>query len=159
MTKLLSGKKFPQNVRALRLVVEELLRSISEQSESDDEMLSILEERARVSRTAKLWVNCHVQPVLIMMLFIRAEREAEWPLHLLAVKLIMPSFFVAGHLNYARYGLYYLSSVERLPDDILVQFMKGEHVMRHQAGIRNGMWSDMFMRILLCAMGMDQGAL
>ena len=53
-----------------RRVVEESLRSISEQSESYDEMLSILEERARVSRTGKLWVNCLVQPVLIMMLFI-----------------------------------------------------------------------------------------
>ena len=29
VTKLLSGKNFPQNVRGLRLVVEELLRSIS----------------------------------------------------------------------------------------------------------------------------------
>ena len=108
-------------------------------------MLCILEERARISGTAKLWINCLVQPVLIMMLlFIRAEREAEWPLHLLAVKLMMPYFFAGGHLNYARYGLYDLSLMERLPDDILVQFMKGEHVMRHQAGIWNGMWSDMF---------------
>ena len=126
VTKLLSGKNFPQNVRALRLVVEELHRSISEQSESY-EMLSILEERERVSRTAKLWVNCLAQSVLIMMLFIRAEREAEWPLHLLAVKLIMPYFFATGHLNYARYGLYYPSSVERLPDDILVQFMNSSN--------------------------------
>ena len=131
VTKLLSGKNFPQNVRALRLVVKELLRSIGEQSESYDEMLSILEKRARVSRTAKLWVDCLVKPVLIMMLFIRAEREAEWPLHLLAAKLMMPYFFAAGHPNYARYGLYYLASMERLPDDILVQFMKGEHLMRH----------------------------
>ena len=159
VTKLLSGKNFPQNVRALRLVVEELLRSISEQIESYDEMLSILEERARVSRTAKLWVNWLVQPVLIMMLFIWAEREAEWPLHLLAVKLMRPYFFAAGHLNYARYGLYYLSSMERLPDDILVQFMKGEHVMRHQAGIWNGMWSDMFIETTFMRYGHGPGGL
>ena len=158
VTKLLSGKNFPQNVRALRLVVEELLRSISEQSESY-EMLSILEERGRVSRTAKLWVNCLAQSVLIMMLFIRAEREAEWPLHLLAVKLIIPYFFAAGHLNYARYGLYFLSSMERLPDDILLQFMKGEHVMRHQAGIWNGMWSDMFVETTFMCYGHGPGGL
>ena len=159
MTKLLSGKNFPQNVRALRLAVEELLHSISEQSESYDEMLSILEERARVSRTAKLWVNCLVQPVLIMMLFIRAEREAEWPLHLLVVKLMMPYFFAAGHLNYMRYGLYYLSSMQRLPDDILVQFMKGEHVMRHQAGMWNGMWSDIFIETTFMCYGHGPGGL
>ena len=159
VTKLLSGKNFPQNVRALRLVVEELLCSISEQSESYDEMLSILEERARVSRTGKLWVNCLVQPVLIMMLFIGAEREADWSLHLLAVKLMMPYFFAAGHLNYARYGLYYLSSMEKLPDDILVQFMKEEHVMRHQAGIWNGMWSDMFIETTFMCYGHGPGGL
>ena len=76
--------------------------------------------------------------VLIMMLFIRAEREAEWPLHLLVVKLMMPYFFSAGHLNYARYGLYYLSSMERLPDDILVQFMEGRTCK--EASSRNMEW-------------------
>ena len=92
-----------------------------------------------------------------MMLFIRAEREAEWPLHLLVVKLMMPYLFAPGHLNYARYGLYYLSSMERLPDDILVQFMKGEHVMRHQAGIWNGMWSDMFIETTFMHYGHGPG--
>ena len=75
-----------------------------------------------------------------MMLFCRAEKEADWPLHLRAVSLMIPYFFAAGHHNYARYGLYYLRSSEAMPDEICRQFLQGEHVTRHLAGAWNGMW-------------------
>lgn len=80
-----------------------------------------------------------------MMMFVRAEREGDWPLHLWAVQEMMPYFFAAGHHHYARYGLYYLRSMERLPVEILEKFLKGEHVMRHKPGIWNGIWSDMYI--------------
>ena len=80
-----------------------------------------------------------------MMLFVRAERVADWSLHLCAVTAMTPYFFAAGHINCSRYGLYYLRSMEYLPEDILSGFLKGQHVMRHQAGLWNGMWSDMFI--------------
>ena len=37
--------------------------------------MQILEKIADQSRTAKLWLNCLIKPVLTMMLFVRAERE------------------------------------------------------------------------------------
>lgn len=79
------------------------------------------------------------------MLYVRAEREGDWPLHLEAVKLMMPYFFELGHVNYARYGLFYLRSMEVLPGDALQHSMKGSHVMRHTQGLWNGIWSDMFI--------------
>ena len=51
--KMLSGKKFPQNVRALRLAEEELLCSVSQQCQSYEDMLQILDTRANDSRTTK----------------------------------------------------------------------------------------------------------
>ena len=39
----------------------------------------------------------------------------------------------------------YLRSMEKLPGDILHKFMKGEHVMRHQKGLWNGIWSDIMI--------------
>ena len=60
-------------------------------------------------------------------------------------RVFIPYFFAAGHINYARYGLYYLRAMECLPKDVLATFLKGEHVMRHQSGLWNGMWSDMFI--------------
>ena len=57
----------------------------------------------------------------------------------------MSYFFAAGHTNYAAYGLYYLRTMHKLPGNILDTFMKGEHVMRHQDGLWNAIWSDMMI--------------
>lgn len=137
VAKMLSGKKFPQNVRAMRLVVEELLRGImrNENITSMDELSSYLDKAASASKTSKLWVDCLLKPVFIMMMYVRAEREGDWPLHLVAVKQMLPYFFAAAHVNYARYGLYYLRSMESLGHEEISKFMKGEHVMHHIPGI------------------------
>ena len=57
----------------------------------------------------------------------------------------VPYFFAAGHHNYARYGLYNLQDMKSLPAAILERFLKGEHVIRHQKGFWNGIWTDMFI--------------
>ena len=92
VAKLLTGKKFPQNVRALRLVMEELLRDIllSNEVHSMNHLISILENLSVQSRTTKLWVDCFIKPILIIMKFVRAECEGDWSLHLHAVKQMMP---------------------------------------------------------------------
>jgi len=41
------------------------------------------------------------------MLYVRAEREADWPLHIQAMKFMIPYFFAAGHINYARFITFY----------------------------------------------------
>ena len=124
--KMLTGKKFPMNVRALRMVAEELLRDVigNGQLKGHHDFMNVLEDLASKSRTAKMWLDVFIKPVLIMMLYIRAEREGDWPLHLQAVKLMMPYFFASRHVNYARYGLYYLRSMEALPANVLEHFMK-----------------------------------
>lgn len=103
VSKMLSGKKYPQNVRALRLVTEELLRSVIMDTESHAHLMSTLDELSTASRTAKMWVENLIKPVFIMMLFVRAEREGDWPLHLAAVTMMIPYFFASSHANYARY--------------------------------------------------------
>ena len=101
-------------------------------------MPSRLEKAASVSKTSKLWADCFIKPVFIMMLYVRAEREGDWPLPLAAVKKMLPYFFASAHVNYARYGLYYLRSMESLGEEELSKFMKGEHVMHHVPGLWNG---------------------
>ena len=92
----------------MRMVAEELLRDIINKSElnSHDDFMSVLEDLASKSRTSKMWVDAFIKPVLIMMLYVRAEREGDWPLHLQAVNLMLPYFFASRHINYARYGVY-----------------------------------------------------
>ena len=58
--------------------------------------------RASRSRTTSVWVVNLVKPMLIMMQFVRAEWEGDWPLHLSAVAAMMPYFFASSHFNYAR---------------------------------------------------------
>ena len=94
--RMLTGKNFPQNVRALRMLCEKLLRDILQDADTSDELLQLLERRAIQNRTTKLWLDCLSQQVLIMMLFVRAEREAGWVLLLHAVALMMPYFLLQG---------------------------------------------------------------
>ena len=144
--KMVTGKKFPQNVRALRILVEELLGPVFEKNhlESMLDLKKTLDEISSESRTAKLWVDCLIKPVFTMLKYIRAEREADWVLHLQTVRELMPLFFAARHTHYARYALYYLCSMEEMPCEVRKYFMDGEHTVHHKTtGLFNGIWTDM----------------
>ena len=65
------------------------------------------------------------------MIYVHAERESDWPLHIAAVEQMLSYMFAPGHLDHARYGLYYLRNMQAMPLDIWKQFMKGEHTMHH----------------------------
>ena len=111
--KMLSGKKFPQNVRALWMLVEELLRPLfGKNSHNMDDLLQELDAISVKSKTSQLWVDCPIKPIFIILKYIRAEREADWALHLDTVKEMIPLFFAAGHTHYARYALYYLRAMD-----------------------------------------------
>ena len=104
--------------------------------------MQIHETEASKSQTTKLWVDVLIGFILLTMMFVRAEREGDWPLHLASYKQMLPYFIAAGHVTYARYGLCYLREMERLPQEVLLHFTKGEHVMHHSAGLCNSIWSD-----------------
>ena len=90
------------------------------------------------SLTNKHLVENLIKPLFTCLLFVSAEREEEWLLHLAVVKSMVPYFYATGHHNYARYGSYYLHNMEKLSQEVLIKFMKGEHVMRHQQGYWGG---------------------
>ena len=105
--------------------------------------------------TVKLWEDCFVR--LIMMVFIRAERESDWPHHLWVVSQMVPYFFASVNMNYARYGMFYLRSMTSLPTEI--QFLQGQHTVRHVYGSSNSTWSDMFIESTFMWYGHSQGGL
>ena len=66
--------------------------------QSYSQLMQALEDLASHSRTTKFWLDNLIKlAVLIMRLYIRAERESDWPLHLFATKMMMPYFFASGH--------------------------------------------------------------
>ena len=141
--KMMTGKKFPMNIRALRFAVMELLKGFIDDVYSYEDLEKRMEYLAQKSMIAEHWINNLIRTVFLMILFVRAEREGEFRLHLYACPQMITYFFAAGHVNYARYGLCYLLSMSRLPPTILDQFLKGAHVPCHREGIWNGIWSDM----------------
>ena len=107
VAKMLSGKNFPSNICALRLLVEEMLRGHITNLESYQEMMDILHDVSSRSRTSKHWVEKLIKPVFLIMAFVRTASEGDWPLHLYVCSQMLPYFFAAGHSIYARYGSYY----------------------------------------------------
>ena len=143
VNKMLLGKRFPMNVRVLRFVVLELLRGFVEEMYKYDDLLVLLDAVSEKSRLAKHCVDNLIRPVLLIMLYIRAEREGEFALHLYVCNQMLPYFFAARHWNYARDGVAYVRMMGKLPDVLLDKFMRGEHVIHLKQGIWNGIWSDM----------------
>ena len=76
--KMMHGKKYPQNFRALKMVAEVMLTEVLEknpQIQSMQELTDYLEAQSAKSKTTKLWVDCLIKPVLIWCAFLRASRE------------------------------------------------------------------------------------
>ena len=64
----------------------------------------------------------------MILKYIRAEREADWALHIDTVKDMVPLFFAAGYVHYARYALYYLRTMEGLSDGIRAHFISTDSI-------------------------------
>ena len=82
----------------------ELLKVFIEDVYSYEDLEKGMEYLAQKSIIAELSINNLIRPVFLMMLFVRAEREGEFPLHLHAYRQMIPYFFAAVHVNYSRYG-------------------------------------------------------
>ena len=150
---MLNGKKLPQNVRALRLVIEELLWPIFESNSGDappppgsmPELINKLSELSKKSRTTKAWVDNVIRPVLLINMFCRAAHEGDFALHVSSAEMMIPLMFAAGRPNYSRYGTLYVEWMHSLPYDLHKAFMKGQLFVHLMAGIFNGIWTDQFI--------------
>ena len=70
---MLSRKTFTEKIRELRMVVEELLRPLVN---TDGPIKAQLHQCRTKSRTTTQWVDCLIQPIFIMLLFVRGERAS-----------------------------------------------------------------------------------
>lgn len=101
------------------------------------------EEGCARSPTFRFWDSC-LQALQLMLLFIRAEREKNWDLHVDCIARMLPFFFCCDKPNYARYGTLYVSEMMcSLSPTILEEFRAGNFVVNFTCGAFNGLWSDM----------------
>ena len=106
--KMLVSRKFRINVRALRLVATELLCGFINDIKDYNEFDLFLKRISEESVLSEHWVKNLVQPVLLMLLYIRGEREEEFSLHLYACKKMIPYFLllVSGTMQEKVYIIY-----------------------------------------------------
>ena len=79
--KMLSGKKYPQNARAFRMLVEEIIRPVfaKHHLECTSDLLQPLDDSASHSRITKLGMDCLIKPVFVILRFTRKEQETTEP--------------------------------------------------------------------------------
>eukprot|EP00111_Clytia_hemisphaerica_P013609 TCONS_00040009-protein len=134
---MLTGKKYPMYERALRIVAFEL--HLVDEKTTREDLVKSLDDLSKNGKLAQHWITNFIDPVFLMMKYLRAEREGEFGFPLHCCQTMIPYLFAAGHLNYARDGIVYLRSMHKMPSDLLKQFMKGENVVRLKDGRFNGM--------------------
>lgn len=139
---MLEGKKYPQNVRALRLLTEQLLHPITENNELNNmaDLENLLADLSTKSRTTKAWTELVIKPVLLSMQFTRATHEPDYALLFTTMNKMLPYFFAAHKHNYARYGTFFCRSLTWLPSEVEQQFLRGEQILQSASHGRAVEW-------------------
>ncbi len=97
------------------------------------------------SQTFLFWDN-YIEMVFLLLQYIRAEREANWELHLATVAEMIPYFFICDHVNYARWVTVYLANMHLLTSSapfVHEQFKNGAHAVSQTGHKFSQVWSDM----------------
>ena len=157
--KMMSGKKYPQNFRALRMIAEEVLRPVIENNPgitSMGDLKKYLAELSNKSKTAKLWTDCLIKPVYILMSFLRAAHENEHALQIASAEAMLPYFMAAGCYHYARYGTFYVHHMRSLSPTVLKQ-LQHDCSLRRLPGYCNGIPTDQFIETTYMRLGHGPG--
>ena len=114
------------------------------------------------SHTAKLWVQ-YIEYMETLKLFIRAERTANWNLHLIAVERMLNVFAATGHVHYAKSARFYLQMMLELPNDHPWLYKcfteQGFHAVRRSSRHWAGLWTDLFIEQVLMRSIKSRGGL
>ena len=94
---MMLGKNLPSCVCALCILVECILEKHIKEKTTYEELMVYLETRLAQSRTVKHWTDNLIKPILLVLAFIRAEREGDWLLHIST--LLRKCLFTSWHLG------------------------------------------------------------
>ena len=83
---MLNGKAWPKAVRGLRMVAAAILDDFITVEQPQSKHLSMSYRK----QASLQQVDCLIMPVVIIHMFLRAEREDDWFLHLCCVKQMLP---------------------------------------------------------------------
>ena len=75
------------------------------------------------------WLG-YMEMVSIWLMFIRAQRDGLWELHLQSFRSMLPFFLRYDHYNYGRWGPVYLAEMKSLPQEVYHEFEAGYFVVK-----------------------------
>ena len=114
LTGIFNEKSWVKALRSFRAVsaavLKRLLSSGSKTFEEIDEYLAV----ARLHPTGRHWVDNFLLPTVLIHQFERAEREDDYYLKQLTMERMLKYFFLAGHVQYARYLTQYRLEMRHL---------------------------------------------
>ena len=90
-----------------------------------------ISQQRESSDTFAFWID-YINMVMLLLDYIRAEREGQWKKHLSAVTAMLPYFFVTDHQNYAKWCSVYVADMNLLEQssaEALEAFNEGHHVV------------------------------
>ncbi|MES9881882.1 MAG: hypothetical protein ABW185_13470, partial [Sedimenticola sp.] len=133
----------PQFLEYLQIEGTDLKHDIeeAEKSPNDDCLTNILStkrfrnalsefgESHATDSNFMLWWE-YLNMVRVLLMFIRAQRDGLWDLHLTAFSNMLPYFHRYDHTNYAKWGVIYLAEMKQLPEEIAEQFQLGNFVVK-----------------------------
>ena len=147
-------------------------RKVSADEASTTEVLDNIKEcvhrkqdlQVERSRTAALWIQ-YLEMVDILRSFIRAERTANWELHLEALTRMLPYLAASGHNLYVKCARLYLQSMSDLRTDhpnVYRAFTSGLRIARRSDRFWAGLSIDLvieqvLMRSLKTGGGLTRG--
>ncbi|KAK3732581.1 hypothetical protein QZH41_004976 [Actinostola sp. cb2023] len=159
-----------EEVRVLFEKLMENKKSIEEVSGANvldtirERVLSRQQSARENSRTAALWLQ-YMDMIDILRTFIKAERTANWELHLHALSKMLPYLAASGHNLYVKCTQLYLQSMTKLQSDhpdVYRDFLSGLHVVRRSDRSWAGLSTDLIieqvlMRSLKTSGGLTRG--
>ncbi len=156
---MMNGKSWPKAMRGFWMVLTALLKGHLDAGITTPEQIQQELDVSRQTPVGRLWVDCFIIPVIIAHLFVKAERESDWLLHLYCVRRMLCYFFAAGHWQYARYATWHVMDIVTANPEAQAVFAKGQHVCRHRDGVWNGVFSDQFGEQTYIRYGKSKGGL
>ena len=126
----------------INVAVENLVKELPPLLELLDKFCNEGKEK---SQTFSFWDN-YIDMIHCLLDFIRGEREGHWELHLASVAKMIPYFFAADRVNYARWACVYLADMKKLPftaASVHQEFLDGNHPVKRSRQRFNQVWTDM----------------
>ncbi len=123
MTGIFNGKSWVKAMQSFRGVSAAFLKRFLSTGPKTFEQIQQYLDTARLHPTGRHWVDNFLTSTLLVHQFEHAEREGNIYLNQQTMEHMMKYFFLAGHVQYARYLTQYLLDMHAIPEEANVDIV------------------------------------